>query len=172
MRRFLCFAFLVIGLLFSCFSSFAQERSVSGRVTGEDGKGLQGVTVTVKNADRRTTTDASGSFTIIAKPGDVLQFTMVGRKPTEITLQNQTNLELELSTRSDVMTEVVVTAMDIRRNPKELGYSTQSVKGAEIAETQRENFINSLQGRISGATITPTSGIAGSSSQIVLRGFN
>jgi TonB-dependent SusC/RagA subfamily outer membrane receptor len=68
--------------------------------------------------------------------------------------------------------EEVVVAMDIKRKPRELGYSTQSVKGKEIAETQRDNFLNSLQGRVSGLTITPTNGIAGASSQIVLRGFN
>src|SRR4029078_2825638 len=68
--------------------------------------------------------------------------------------------------------EVVVTAMDIKRNSRSLGYSAQSIAGKEIAETQRENFVNSLQGRVAGLTINPTNGQAGASSQIVLRGFN
>jgi outer membrane cobalamin receptor len=70
------------------------------------------------------------------------------------------------------MGEVVVTAMDIKRSPRSLGYSTQSLKGDEIQETQRENFLNGLQGRVAGLTLDQTSGVAGSSSSVVLRGFN
>lgn len=70
------------------------------------------------------------------------------------------------------MEEVVVTAMDQKRNPRELGFSTQTIGGDEMKEAQRENFLNSMQGRIAGLTINPTSGVAGASSQIVLRGFN
>ncbi|MFZ8518350.1 TonB-dependent receptor plug domain-containing protein, partial [Staphylococcus aureus] len=76
--------------------------------------------------------------------------------------------------KSDIadLDDVVVVAMDQKRKPRELGYSTQSVKGAEIQESQRDNFINSLQGRVAGLTVNPTSGTVGASSQIVLRGFN
>jgi TonB-dependent SusC/RagA subfamily outer membrane receptor len=62
--------------------------------------------------------------------------------------------------------------MDIKRNPRELGYSVQSVKGSDIQQTQRENFVNSLQGRVAGLTVTPTSGAAGASTGIILRGYN
>src|SRR5205085_10546833 len=62
--------------------------------------------------------------------------------------------------------------MDIKRNPRELGYSAQKIGGSEIAGTQRENFLNSLEGRVAGLTINPTTGMAGSSSQIISRGFN
>ncbi|HEY6504777.1 MAG TPA: SusC/RagA family TonB-linked outer membrane protein, partial [Chitinophagaceae bacterium] len=79
---------------------------------------------------------------------------------------------ISLKATDGTLGEVVVTAMDIKRNSRELGYSAQKVGGKEIAETQRENFLNSLQGRVAGATVTPTTGQAGASSQIVLRGFN
>jgi hypothetical protein len=65
-----------------------------------------------------------------------------------------------------------VDVVDIKRNPRELGYSVQTVKGSDIQETQRENFVNSLQGRVAGLSVTPTSGAAGASTGIVLRGFN
>jgi TonB-linked SusC/RagA family outer membrane protein len=173
MRKILNYAFTLIGMLLLCFSSFAQERQVNGRVTtSDDSKPLAGVTVTIKGTRKATKTDDRGNFNIVAKPGDVLQFSYTGRKPNEIRLQNQSTIDLQLTPQDNVLTEVVVTAMDVRRNPRELGYSTQTVKGAELAETQRENFINSLQGRVAGATINPTTGDAGASSQIVLRGFN
>ncbi|HEX2607650.1 MAG TPA: SusC/RagA family TonB-linked outer membrane protein [Flavisolibacter sp.] len=172
MRRLLYLAFLNIGMLFF-FTGYAQERAITGRVTSsDDNKPLSGVTVSVKGANRQATTDASGNFTIQARTGDVLQFSFVGRKTSEITVQSSNNIELQLSSKDNMLNEVVVTAMDIKRNPRELGYSVQKVGGNEIAETKRENFLNSLQGRVAGLSITPTNGQAGASSSIVLRGFN
>jgi TonB-linked SusC/RagA family outer membrane protein len=172
MRKILYQLFLG-ALLFLWSSSFAQNRSITGRVTSSnDNKPLSGVSISVKGTTRVTTTDNNGNFTIMASAGDVLQFSYVGRKASEITLKGETTLDLQLSPTDQVMSEVVVTAMDIRRNPKELGYSVQKVDGDEIQRTQRENFLNSLQGRIAGATVTSTSGNAGASTSIVLRGFN
>src|SRR5436190_19991651 len=79
---------------------------------------------------------------------------------------------INLKTAEGTMAEVVVTAMNIKRNPRELGYSVQTVKGSDIAETQRENFVNSLEGRVAGLTVIPTTGAAGASTGIILRGFN
>jgi TonB-dependent SusC/RagA subfamily outer membrane receptor len=65
---------------------------------------------------------------------------------------------------------VVVTSFGIQKEKKELGYAVQEVKGEELAETNRPNFVNALQGRIAGVSIGATSGMAGASSSIVLRG--
>lgn len=172
MRKLLRSIFLALSLLLTGFFALAQDRPITGRVTGDDNKGLAGVTVTVKGTQRKTVTDALGNFSIPAKTGEVLQFSYVGRKPSEITVQSANSIDLQLSGKNDVLNEVVVTAMDQRRNSRELGYSVQKLGGAEVAQTQRENFVNSLQGRIAGLTITPSTGLAGASSQIVLRGFN
>ncbi len=173
MRKFLSLMFMNIGLLLLGLSAFAQDRTITGRVTSaDDNKPLQGVTVSVKGTNRSTTTNENGNFTITARTGDMLQFSYAGMQTSEIRVQSGSNIELELSSREDVMNEVVVTAMDVKRNPRELGFSVQKVSGNEIAETQRENFLNSLQGRVAGLTINGTGGAAGSSSQIVLRGFN
>lgn len=172
MRKLLYFFFLNVGLLLLGLPSYAQDRTISGKVSGEDLRPLTGVTVTVKGTQRTTVTDRNGNFTITAKTGDVLQFTSVGRKASEFTVGASNAVDLVMGTKDEVMSEVVVTAMDQRRNPRDLGFSKQSVSGNEVAETQRENFLNGLQGRVSGLTITPTGGMAGASSQIVLRGFN
>ena len=82
----------------------------------------------------------------------------------------ETNIKLVEDNSS--MEEVVVTAMDQKRNPRELGYSVQTLDGDEVKESQRENFLLGMQGRVAGLTVTPTSGMAGASAQIVLRGFN
>lgn len=172
MRRLLHVLFLPLTLLLLAGVANAQNRTITGRVAGEDNKAISGVTVAVKGTANRTVTNATGNYSIQARPGDVLQFSYTGYRPNEITIQSLDVVDVQLSTRNDMMSEVVVTAMDIRRNKKELSYSTQTVSGEEIKETQRENFINGLQGRVAGLTVTQTSGMAGASSAIVLRGFN
>lgn len=169
-KRLLLSLILFVGIL----TAAAQDRIISGTVTSSESgyAPLSGVTVKVKGINRSTQTDGNGNFTITAKTGDVLQFTYVGFEPLEYRVAPSGSVSIRLTRADDTMNEVIVTAMDIKRNPKELPYSVQKVSGAEIAETQRENFMNSLQGRVAGLTINPTSGIAGASSQIVLRGFN
>jgi TonB-dependent SusC/RagA subfamily outer membrane receptor len=167
--------FLAMSLMFLLLPQVmqAQERTVTGTVISEDSKTpLVGVTVKVKGTRRITTTDANGKFSIKMNPGETLQITSVGYQPTEIKPGNGDNVGISLKTTDVTMGEVVVTAMDRKLNAREVPYSAQNVSGKDIAETQRENFLNSLQGRVAGLTITPTTGQAGASSQIVLRGFN
>lgn len=151
----------------------AQERTITGTIVAEDSKApLAGVTVRVKGTRKITQTDANGKFTIKVAPGEVLQVTYVGYTTMELKPGDGATMGISMKTADNMMGEVVVTAMDIKRNPRELGYSVQKVSGSEVAETQRENFLNGLGGRVAGLTINPTSGQAGASSQIVLRGFN
>jgi TonB-linked SusC/RagA family outer membrane protein len=105
-------------------------------------------------------------------PGETLQVSYVGYQTEDIKPGDGATVGISLKTADNTMGEVVVTAMDIKRNPRELGYSVQKVSGADVQETQRENFLNSLQGRVAGLTLDQTSGVAGASSAVVLRGFN
>ncbi|RYE15824.1 MAG: hypothetical protein EOP51_26530, partial [Sphingobacteriales bacterium] len=90
----------------------------------------------------------------------------------EIKVGSSTSVNTTLSAASSNLDEVVVTAMDIKRSARSLTYSAQTVSGDDIKETQRENFITGLQGRVAGLSLVTTSGSAGASSSIVLRGFN
>jgi TonB-linked SusC/RagA family outer membrane protein len=171
MRKLLCFILVCIVWL-SNMPAYAQLKTITGTVTGEGDRPLSGVNVSVRGSDRRTQTSASGTFSISASAGEYLVFTYVGYASSEIRVTDQSSYDVKMGVTQSTMEEVVVTAMDIRRNPKELPFSVQKVSGNDIQESQRENFVNSLQGRVAGLTITPTSGMAGASSQIVLRGFN
>ncbi|MEN9547474.1 MAG: hypothetical protein RIR12_65 [Bacteroidota bacterium] len=151
----------------------AQERAISGTIVSEDSKEpLSGVTIRVKGTRRIVTTDVNGKFSLNVNTGETIQISFVGYQTQEIKASESTTLGISLKTADNTMGEVVVTAMDQKRNPRELGFSVQKLDGDELKETQRENFLNSLQGRVAGLTINPTSGLAGASSQIVLRGFN
>lgn len=162
-------------LVLTSLTALAQEQTISGVLKdAADNSPLPGVSIRIKGTRTGTTTSSTGAYTIKVPKGKVLVFTFLGYKTVEVTVGDNTTVNLNLVESADKqeLSEVVVTAMDIKRNPRELGYAVQGVTGKEIQETQRENFVNSLQGRVAGLTITPTNGVAGASSSIVLRGFN
>ncbi len=167
--------FLALSLVFLLMPNMvqAQERTITGTILSDDNKEpLSGVTVRVKGTRRIVTTDANGKFSIKMNPGEVLQVSFVGFETLDVKPGDGGTVGISLKTADNTMGEVIVTAMDIKRTPRSLGYSTQTVKGEDIQESQRENFLNSLAGRVSGLTLDQTSGLAGASSSIVLRGFN
>jgi TonB-linked SusC/RagA family outer membrane protein len=167
--------FLALSLVFLLMPNIvqAQERTITGTIVSDDNKEpLSGVTVRVKGTRRIVTTDANGKFSIKMTPGETLQVSFVGFETLDVKPGDGGTVGISLKTADNTMGEVIVTAMDIKRTPRSLGYSTQSVKGEDIQESQRENFLNSLAGRVAGLTLDQTSGLAGSSSSVVLRGFN
>jgi TonB-linked SusC/RagA family outer membrane protein len=151
----------------------AQDRTITGTIlSDEDKEPLAGVTIRLKGSKKTVLTNTQGRFTVQAKAGDELQITSVGYQPVDIKVGGTDNINISLKVIDKSLTEVVVTAMDIKRNPKELPYATQKVDAEDVKETQRENFLNGLQGRVAGLTLDQTSGVAGASSSVVLRGFN
>jgi TonB-linked SusC/RagA family outer membrane protein len=163
----------LIAILFFLVPLVTQaQNAVTGKVLDEKGNPVSGATVLLKGSKSGTKTDASGNFTITAKAGDVLVVSSVNFGTQQVKLKDGGTVAVNLTSKDGTLDEVVVTAMDIKKNPRELGYSVQTAKGSELAETQRENFVNALQGRVSGLAVTPTTGTAGASSGIILRGFN
>lgn len=152
----------------------AQERTVSGTVVSDkDGEPVANATVTNRNTRKATTTTMNGRFSLKASKGDVLEITSVGFLKATLTVGDGQELPVvRLSVNERQMSEVVVTSLGIKKEKRGLGFSSQEIKGDEVAQTQRENFFNSIQGRVAGATLVQTSGAPGASSNIVLRGFN
>lgn len=163
----------VVLLLLFIFSlpSYGQSQTVSGTVRDADKNvPLAGVTIKVVGTTITTQTKDNGTFSVKASNGQVLQLTYIGFESQKVTV---TDSKMDINMKSGVTElEEVVVSMDIKRKSRDLGFSTQTVKGAEMKETQRESFVDALQGRVAGATITATSGVPGASSTIVLRGFN
>lgn len=161
---------MVLLFLFS-LPIYGQSQTISGTVLDADKKTpLAGVTIKVVGTNTTEQTKENGSFSIKANKGQNLLVSYVGYESQRVNVK-ETNITVSLRSSVTELEEVVV-AMDIKRKPRELGYSVQKVTGKDIAESQRENFVNSLQGRVAGASITSTGGQAGASSTIVLRGFN
>lgn len=173
MRRILRFAFLLVLQSAICFSALAQQRQISGTILSDDNKPLQGVTVTNRQTNEKVTTNSTGLYTIGAQPGQRLEFTFIGYGTKTITVSaDQSNISFNLQPEEKELDQVVVTALGINRSKRSLGYAASDVKGEDLAQTQRDNFINGLAGRVPGVTISGTSGMPGSSTSIQLRGVN
>ena len=153
----------------------AQTRVITGTVTSavEGEGGIPGVTIQVKGTTIGTITDANGKFSINVPEGSTtLIFSYIGMKKQEIDIAGRSVINAIMESDLLGLDEVVVTALGISREKKALGYSVQDVSGEEISKAKETNIINSLQGRVSGAQITATSGAVGASSRIVIRGVS
>ncbi len=162
---------VVLLLLIFSLPSYGQSQTVSGTIKDADkSTPLPGVTVKLVGSTTAAQTNDKGVFTIKATKGQTLLVSYIGFETQRVTISG-TSIDISLKSSVVELDEVVV-AMDIKRKKRDLGYSTQELKGDDLKETQRESFVNGLQGRIAGATVTSTSGVPGASSTIVLRGFN
>ncbi|MBS3992686.1 MAG: SusC/RagA family TonB-linked outer membrane protein [Bacteroidetes bacterium] len=159
----------ILALLLALFVqiSFAQEKTITGTVSDESGP-LPGVSVLIKGTTVGVATDFDGKFSIKAKVGDALMFSYVGFE-TQTKVVGSTNVINVTLSGTQVLDEVVVTALGISKEKKSLGYSTQQVGGDEVARVKDANFMNSLSGKISGVEIK-SSGTMGGSTNVVIRG--
>lgn len=159
---------------FASSELWAQERTVSGRVTSvEDGSGLPGVNVVVKGTTNGTVTDVNGNYSVSApSQGGILVFTFIGLVSQEIEIGSRSNVDVQMAQDVQQLSEVVVTAFGVEQQKKALGYSVQEVNSDELLKARETNIVNSLTGKIAGVNITSSSGAVGSSSRIVIRGAN
>src|SRR5437899_1835248 len=169
MKTTVCLSF---ALLLGSAPGFAQQRTVTGKVTSEQGTPLSGVTVAVKGASTTTSTNQQGDYSSAAEAGQTLQFRLIGTALVERVVGTEDVINVQLRRVAMDLDAVVVTALGETAAQRSLGTSQQSVRGAEIAQTQRENYFNALPGRIAGVDVTSTSGVPGSSTSIVIRGVS
>lgn len=166
-RRFLL-TFFGVAVYASCL--MAQQKSITGRVTSPTGEALSNVTVVVQGTNRTVKTNADGSFTIQASPGEKLVFRSIGASEFIQTVGSGNVYSIKLADSEEELQEVIVTAMGIKKEKKALGYAVQDIKAEELMKNKTANVINSLAGKIAGVNVTQTSGSAGAGAQIILRG--
>lgn len=148
-----------------------QERKVTGQILDELGETLIGVNVLIKGTSTGVITDFDGKYTItVTEANPVLQFSYIGYKSQEVALKNQTTVNLTMTTDTQVIDEVVVTALGIKRASKALSYNVQQVSEEELLKNKDANFINALSGKVAGVTINSSSSGVGGASKVVMRG--
>jgi TonB-linked SusC/RagA family outer membrane protein len=161
---------LVVLLLLCQTYVFAQNISVTGKVTDTDNLPLPAVSIKVSGTTQGTSTDNNGNFTISVPSNASLVFSYIGFTSQTIAVQGRTTLNVKLATDSKMLEGVVVTALGIERSSKSLTYATTNVSAEDLNQVKGANVLNSLAGKAAGVFVTQGAGGPGSSPRIVLRG--
>ena len=173
-------SFLALALLASPALAFGQGTGIiRGRISdAATGAPLVGVQVRVDGTTVGAQTGPDGTYTIVGAPAgsQFVSTRRLGYAPQRVAVTvpeaGAAAQDFALGRVATSLNEVVVTALGQTAQQRSLGFAQQSVRGEAIAETQRENFVNALQGRIAGVDVTSTSGVPGASSSITIRGIS
>lgn len=162
---------LTLLLAFLVQITFAQEKIISGNVTDQHGLPLPGASVIVKGTANGTQADFDGNYRINASEGQTLVYSFVGQLTVEKIVGSGIIINIKLIEDAQALDEVIVTAaLGLSKERRTLGYSAQNVNADKITSSGQSNIVNALNGQVAGVNITSSSGAAGSSANIVIRG--
>ena len=171
-KRICSFYMIIFMLMIPIYGIWAQSPlNISGKVVDGNNEPMIGATVRIKGQQAGTITDMDGNFKIQAAKGDVLEVSYIGYASQAITLANAQPLKVTLGEDTQVLDEVVVTALGIKRATKALSYNVQEVKGDELTAVKDANFMNSLSGKVAGVQINSGATGAGGATRVVMRGM-
>ena len=147
------------------------RKTISGYVKDSDGEPLIGVSVVVKGTTIGAVTDLDGMFTLsVPVDAKTLVISYLGMETVETQIGNRTTFNVVLKDSSVLMSELVVTALGIKKEAKSLSYHVQQIDAEELTRIPDANFINSLSGKVAGVTINSASSGIGGASRVVMRG--
>lgn len=162
---------LLVGLITFVQLGFAQKQTVTGVVTSqEDGLEVIGASVREKGTSNGTITDINGMYSLLVEPNAVLEISYVGMKTVDVKVTSARH-NVSLASDAVAIEEVVVTAMGIKQEKKRMNFAVQSVNSESLTANKSANFVNSLQGKVAGISVTTSSGSPNSGSQIIVRGI-
>ena len=165
---------MILGVIFICSTEliYAQGRTITGTVSSLDDNGvLPGVNVIIKGSTTGTVTDIEGNYRItFPESATTLIFSFIGFEAQEVEVGTLSIIDVQLTTDITQLGEVVVTAAAIEREKRSLGYAVSTVDGDEVTDARDGNIWNSLAGKVPGLDISSSSGTAGGSSRLLIRG--
>ena len=163
---------LTLLLAFVVHVSFAQDKTITGTVTDQDGLPLPGVNIVVEGTTNGTQTDFDGNYSIQGSEGQVLLFTYIGQTDVKQTIGAGNTINVQMQENAEALEEVVVTAQGIKREKKALGYAVTSVGSEELESRAEGDVARVLSGKASGVNITAAGGASGSGTNITVRGLS
>lgn len=162
---------LVMSMLLLTGPLLAQDRTVTGKITDETGAPIPFVSVVIKGKSTTgTTTNQDGNFKISASKDDVLLISGVGYVTKEVKVGSGTTIDVALVPAKDILSEVVVTGMGIRKTERALGYAVSKVDPNTMVQKSEPNVLNTLAGKVPGVDIRAGQGAPGAASRIQIRG--
>lgn len=160
-------------LLFSLFAVMGYARTVTGVVTSaSDKEPIIGASVQVQGTTRGAATDLDGKYTLEAQDNDVLVVTYVGMTPQKVKVGGRDVVDIVLQENSQVLEEVVVTAMGQTQEKKKLNFAVQSLNADDVSAGQSANFANSLQGKVAGLQVSTGGSSPNGSTQVIIRAIS
>ncbi len=165
---------LFMAVLFcTSLTSWAQERTVTGTVTSvDDGEPIPGVNVVLKGTSNGTITDGNGKYSIkLTSNEDILSFSFIGMKSQDVSVGTRSIVDIKLTSDTQTLSEVLVTAQGIKRKKEALGFAVSSIDADEVSQKTEGDVVRSLRSKASGVQITQQSGLSGSGTNIVIRGY-
>lgn len=162
---------LCLTLIFQAIAiNLYAQNLVTGIVTDEEQTPLPGVTILEKGTSNGTITDVDGSYKLDVPASATLIIQSVGYETQEIDVNGQSSINVALDEDTQELDAVVVTALGIERETRNLGYSLQRIGTEKVSEIKTANFLDNLSGKLAGVTVTQGATGVGSSSKIVIRG--
>jgi TonB-linked SusC/RagA family outer membrane protein len=167
------FLLLCSAVVFALSSAWAQERTVSGKVTStEDGSSLPGVNVVIKGTTNGTVTDADGNYKLsVPASGGALLFSFIGLQTQEVPIGDRNVVDVSLALDVTQLSEVVVTAQGIQQEKRALGYAVSTVSGNTLIQKPESDVARMLTGKVPGVNITSVGGTSGAGTNIIIRGY-
>lgn len=163
---------LTLLLAFFVHISFAQDKTITGSVTDQNGLPLPGVNIVVEGTSTGTQTDFDGNYAISASLGQTLLFTYIGQKDVRRTVGAENSINVQMEDDAQALEEVVVTAQGIKREKKALGYAVTSVGSDELQDRTEGDVARVLAGKAAGVQITAAGGASGSGTNVTIRGLS
>lgn len=159
-------------LLFFASIAMGQQKLVTGKVTDKIGNPVNGATILIRGTTTGTSAKEDGTFSIMAKAGDVLEISGVNLEKISVTVKaNSSSIgTVELQAVDDVMEEVVVTAGGILRKKREEGYNATRVSAQQITQAKAVNLGAALSGKVAGLQVNAINGGVNPNVRLVLRG--
>ena len=145
-----------------------QDLQVTGKVTGENGEALTGVSVRLKGTSRGTVTDSAGNFTLTVPGNGILIISYIGYQDQQIAVNNQNVLDIKLTQSNNALDQVVVVGYGVQRKIDVTG-ATATIKGAELVKQPVLTATQAMQGKTAGVQII-SSGQPGSQPSVRIRG--
>ena len=170
MRKLLFNALCIVMAFMLCINAQAQKKPITGKVTDSTGAPIPNVTVRLRSSKGGVSTSENGSFQITAASSDVLMISSIGLADQEIKVGNRDNIVVVMGRSTKALSEVVVTALGIRRTKNSLPYATQQISGDQVTKTMNTNFVDNMSGKVAGLQIT-SSNTMGGSNNVILRGM-
>ena len=133
--------------------STQQAKTITGKVVDVAGEPIIGASVLVKGSSTGSVTDIDGKFSVEAPVGSTLVVSFVGYATEEVKVGAASDYTVTLKDDTQSLSEVVVTAMGIKKEKKALGYSVSDINSKELMKNKQTNVVNSLAGKIPGVNI-------------------